>query len=147
MVINGVKIESILTELERIQKLSEDRSKQTAAIIINPKGERIFACNNYTAGVDITDEKYHLRPEKYLYIEHAERNAIYRAAKKGISIHRATMICTWFPCVECARAIIKSGIKRLYYLEEPVAELRLFSFDKSLELLKLAGVKHEKLER
>ena len=44
---------------------------------------------------------------------HAEINAIVFAAKFGISIQGATMYTTISPCIECSKAIIQSGIKRL----------------------------------
>lgn len=48
-------------------------------------------------------------PDKYNFIEHAERNAIYKAAKEGISLDKSIMITTLFPCIECIRAIICCG--------------------------------------
>lgn len=50
---------------------------------------------------------------KYLWIEHAERNAIYGAASAGIRLQGATLYTTLFPCADCSRAIIQSGITRL----------------------------------
>lgn len=50
---------------------------------------------------------------RYLVIEHAERAAIYKAANKRKRIKGATMYCTRFPCSDCARAIISTGITRL----------------------------------
>ena len=51
--------------------------------------------------------------EKYKWIEHAERNAIFAASRNGISLVGTTMFLTWFPCEGCARAIIQVGISRL----------------------------------
>ena len=52
-------------------------------------------------------------PERYVWIEHAERCAIYDAAIEGISVDGATLYCTRFPCVDCARAICYFRISRL----------------------------------
>ena len=52
-------------------------------------------------------------PEKYFWIEHAERNAIYLAARQGISTNGARMFVDLTPCVDCARAIIQAGIAEL----------------------------------
>lgn len=49
-------------------------------------------------------------PEKYDYIEHAERAVIYKAAQAGYSTAGATMYAVWFSCPDCARAIIASGV-------------------------------------
>jgi dCMP deaminase len=52
---------------------------------------------------------------KYPYSEHSERNAIYNAARRGIALEGATLYLYsekgYYPCDECARAIIQSGIK------------------------------------
>jgi dCMP deaminase len=44
---------------------------------------------------------------------HAEQNAIVQAAAFGVSIRDATLYCTHFPCVLCAKLIINAGVKRL----------------------------------
>jgi dCMP deaminase len=51
------------------------------------------------------------RPEKYLWIEHAERNAIYNAARVGIALEGCRVfVYGGFPCADCARAIVQCGI-------------------------------------
>ncbi len=52
-------------------------------------------------------------PEKYVWIEHAERNALYLAARRGIRTRGCTLVVELVPCVECARAIIQAGIARV----------------------------------
>jgi dCMP deaminase len=46
---------------------------------------------------------------------HAEQNAIIQAAMHGVSIKDATLYCTTFPCIICAKMIINAGIKTIYY--------------------------------
>lgn len=48
---------------------------------------------------------------------HAEMDAITSAARKGIPVKGSTLYCTTFPCHECARLIISSGIRRVIYIE------------------------------
>ena len=65
------------------------------------------------------------RPEKYYWIEHAERNAIYNAASKGISIESLTMYNTTpIPCTGCMRGIINSGIKTIFVSDQDWPEWR-----------------------
>jgi deoxycytidylate deaminase len=64
-------------------------------------------------------EFFNQRPYKYNVMGHAERGAIFNAARGGYSTMGATMIASWFPCVPCATAIIGSGIKRLFVIEGP----------------------------
>jgi len=46
---------------------------------------------------------------------HAEMNAISFAARYGTSTDGATLICSWSPCLECAKIVVGSGIKEVYY--------------------------------
>jgi len=59
--------------------------------------------------VDDIKERY-TAPAKYKWVEHAERNAIYNAAATGHKCFGSRMYITWFPCSDCARAIIQAGI-------------------------------------
>lgn len=52
---------------------------------------------------------------KYMYVCHSELNAILNAGK---DLHDSTIYVTLFPCNECAKAIIQSGIKRIVYLDD-----------------------------
>ena len=63
---------------------------------------------------DDTDQRRYERPQKYFWTEHAERNAIYKAARLGISLRNNKMYFTSFPCADCLRAIIQAGIKKLF---------------------------------
>jgi dCMP deaminase len=54
------------------------------------------------------------RPEKYIWTEHAERNAIYAAAKTGTPLDGCRIYVTGMPCYDCCRAIIQAGIKEVY---------------------------------
>jgi dCMP deaminase len=49
-------------------------------------------------------------PDKYLWIEHAERNAIYSAARRGVALNGGVIYVQLMPCADCARAIIQAGI-------------------------------------
>lgn len=52
------------------------------------------------------------RPQKYSWVEHAERNAIYNAARHGIKIAGAKAYLNWepHPCADCCRGLIQAGI-------------------------------------
>lgn len=49
----------------------------------------------------------------YFLLEHAERDAIGAAFRKGKNLEGGTIYCTLYPCADCARAIVASGIKRV----------------------------------
>lgn len=71
---------------------------------------------------------------------HAEMNAILQCAKFGVPTEGAEIYVTHFPCLNCTKAIIQSGIKTIYYAED----YRNHSY--AIELLKEAGVNVEKVE-
>lgn len=58
------------------------------------------------------------RPAKYMYYEHSERNAIYNAARVGVSTLDAIAYVTGPPCCDCARGLIQAGIAYIYYPKE-----------------------------
>lgn len=47
---------------------------------------------------------------------HSELNALLQCALNGVSSAGATLYCTDFPCINCAKAIVQGGVRRLVYL-------------------------------
>ena len=93
---------------------SKDRSRKVGCVIAGPNNEiRTTGYNGFPRGVNDDVEYRHERPMKYKWTEHAERNAIYNAARNGISISGCTIYVPWYPCMDCARAIVQSGISKL----------------------------------
>ena len=95
---------------------SEDRDRKVGCVITGPDNElRSVGYNGLPRSVDAAVPSRLMRDggEKYKWVEHAERNAIFAAAKTGIPLSGCTMYLTWFPCEECARAIVQVGISRL----------------------------------
>jgi len=70
------------------------------------------------------------------YVLHAEANAITKVAKSGNSSEGATLYITTAPCIECAKLIIQSGIKRVVYSEE-------YRKSEGIDLLKRANIEVE----
>lgn len=64
---------------------------------------------------------------------HAETNAIAFAARAGVSVEGCTMYCTMSPCINCAKVIVNSGIKKLVYMEK-------YRDTTGLDLLRSAGI-------
>lgn len=96
-----------------VAERSRDLSRRTGAVLVRGGGVAFTTgCNDLPHGVlDLPERR--ARPAKYKWTEHAERNAIYRAAREGIPTNGAEMFLTWYPCADCARAIIQAGIVRL----------------------------------
>lgn len=97
---------------------SKDRSRGVGCVIVGPDKEiRSTGFNGFPRGLDDDRESRHERPAKYAWTEHAERNAIYNAARIGVSLKGCTLYVPWFPCIDCARAIVQSGITILVGFE------------------------------
>ena len=94
------------------------------------------------AVLQISVESRHDRPAKYKWTEHAERNAIYSVARNGGTKLRGCKIYVpWFPCVDCARAIIQSGISAVYAYEPDFNDPRWGAdFKIAVEMFEEAGV-------
>ena len=78
---------------------------------------------------------------KYMYVCHAELNAILNAR---IPLTGSKLYVTLFPCNECAKAIIQSGIKEVVYLSDKYAETS--SVRASKRMFDAAGVKYTHLK-
>lgn len=136
-----------MTDIDFIQaavnvaKSSPDRSRKVGCIIVDPADHvRAQGCNDFPIGVAASEER-HERPEKYLWIEHAERNAIYSAARAGVSLQGCRIYLPWFPCMDCARAIIQAGIVELIAIEPDLTDKTWGAqFTRALQMLREAGV-------
>lgn len=97
---------------------SPDPSTQNGAVLARRTEDGLelvtetFTFNEFPRGVAYTDERWE-RPLKYQVIEHAERNAVFAAARSGIATDGLVMVCPWAACADCARAIIQAGIAEL----------------------------------
>ena len=69
---------------------------------------------------------------------HAEANAITKIARSGNNSDGATLYVTDAPCIECAKLIIQSGIKRVVYA-------RSYRLTDGIELLTKAGIEVEQM--
>ena len=73
------------------------------------------------------------------YVLHAEANAITKLARSSNSSDGATLYVTASPCIECAKLIIQSGIKRVIYTEK-------YRLTDGIDLLERAGIEVEYLD-
>lgn len=102
------------------QKTSTDPSTQNGALLVKPDfGVVAMGANHFPFGVKETLERWE-RPLKYKYVEHAERNSIFDAARNGKKTAGLIMYCPWFACADCARAIIQVGIREVVGHNTPI---------------------------
>ena len=97
---------------ELVRTKSKDRSTQVGAIIVRDRRIISTGYNGFPAMVNDDVDSRHERPAKYFWTEHAERNAIYTAARLGMILVGATIYITGggIACADCSRAIIQAGI-------------------------------------
>ena len=92
---------------------SKDPATKQGAVIVSPHNRVVsIGYNGFPRGSnDDVPERYE-RPEKYLWFEHAERNAIYNAERPLIG---CTLYTCGLSCVPCARGIIQVGISEVVF--------------------------------
>ncbi|PKK96519.1 MAG: cytidine deaminase [Tenericutes bacterium HGW-Tenericutes-3] len=125
---------------------SKDPSTQVGACIINPD-KRIVGIGYNGLPQGCNDEDYPWANEgdfvdtKYPYVVHAEANAILNATTnlKGSSIY-----VTLFPCNECAKLIIQSGIKEIVFESNKYADSK--EHKAAIKMLKSSGVVYRQIE-
>ena len=130
---------------EQVKLKSKDQSTQIGAVIVGEDKEVLSTgYNSFPRGLDDSLQERQERPEKYFWFEHAERNAIYNAARIGVSLKNSTIYLTsGIPCMDCARGIVNSGIKTVYCKEVCTTKNKEKweeSQKKSLQLLLECGV-------
>lgn len=126
---------------------SKDPNTKVGACIVD-KDHKVVSIgyNGMPTGVDESQISWN-RGEgldsKYLYVCHAEFNAILNT-RNGSALNGCTIYVTLFPCNECAKAIIQTGIKELVYNENKYE--KTVETQASLKMLKLAGIKIRKYD-
>lgn len=128
---------------------SKDPSTQVGACIVS-SDNRVLSAGYNGAPNGFDDDKFPWGRDgnpletKYLYVCHAEANAIdnFRGYKK--EFEGARIYVDLFPCNECAKRIIQSGIKEVIYLSDKYADKDAFKASKLL--FDSCGVKYRKLD-
>lgn len=80
---------------------------------------------------------------KYLYVVHAELNAIMNTQNREW-LRDATLYCTLFPCNECAKVIIQSGIRTVLYLDDRYHDTDAATAAR--RMFEISGVKYKKIQ-
>lgn len=126
---------------QQVSTWSKDPSTKVGCVIVDPHTQAILSTgfNGFPRGVQERDTELDVkhprevitlndlhpvrwqRPEKYKWVEHAERNAVFNAARNGIAINGcwAYMNFAPCPCTDCARALIQSGIIKIVGPDRP----------------------------
>ena len=110
------------------------KRRQVGALVVKDKMIISDGFNGTPSGFEnvCEDENQVTRP----YVLHAEANAITKLARSHNNSDEATLYVTASPCIECAKLIIQSGIKRVVYGEK-------YRLDDGIQLLERAGIEVE----
>ena len=127
-------------------KRSKDPSTQVGACIVNNKNKIVGAgYNGLPMGCDDDEFPWEKQGEfldtKYPYICHAELNAILNNI--GMDLKDCKIYTALFPCNECTKAIIQSGIREVIYLSDKYKGSDIFKASKIM--LDKAGVTYRKV--
>ena len=126
---------------------SKDPSTQVGACIVSP--DNIIISTGYNGmPKGCSDDEFpwertgeDANATKYPFVVHAELNAILNA--NGRDLRDSRIYVALFPCNECAKAIIQSGVKEVLYLSDKYKDTMLNLASK--KMLDAAGVKYTKL--
>lgn len=111
----------LLKMAKEVASWSKDDSTQVGAVITNQDGGPVsWGFNGMPMGINDTVEARHVRPYKYKWMAHAERNAMDLAPKGDLS--DCVMFVTFSPCTNCAQSIIQRKIKTLVIDEDFTAD-------------------------
>ena len=125
-----------------ISERSKDPNTQTGACIVNQNNIIIgVGYNGFPRGCSDDELPWGRDGEfcdkKYAFVVHAEANALMNT---NGSTKNAKVYCTLFPCNECAKHIIQSGIKEVIYESDKYHDDKIW--EASRKMLDLANIKY-----
>jgi len=127
-------------------KRSKDPQTQVGACIVN-RDKKIMGIGYNGFPIGIEDKEFpwgstgDYLDTKYAYVVHAEVNAVLNSTS---SLKDCTLYVTLFPCNECAKIIIQSGIKEVIFQEDKYADSELVLASK--KMFEAAKIKYRQIE-
>lgn len=101
-----------------ISARSQDPSSKFGALLVDKKNSILASgYNGIPRGIEYRPEFFD-RPDKYMWFVHAEQNAIFQCAARGVATENSTMYVQAYPCIECMKAIIQAGVTSLVVPEK-----------------------------
>jgi dCMP deaminase len=103
-----------------MSKRSPDAQTKVGAVLVRDK---TIITSGYNGHIREARDEFipNIRPDKYPFMMHAEVNAIFNAARLGLSTLNSTCYCTHQPCEQCLQFLWQSGIREIVYLENSFA--------------------------
>jgi deoxycytidylate deaminase len=136
------KYAKLLKECYTYSQKSAHPHTHNAALLFDGKKIVLEGVNQFPPGVK--HEDYRLEEgNRNIYINHAETDVIYRAAREGIKTEGLTMVMAWLPCIPCANSIISAGIEQLIchkQMIERTKEKWQEELKEAVKIMKEAGI-------
>lgn len=128
-----------LSLARHISAWSKDPSSKVGCVLVNDRIVVGMGYNGFPRGVLDLDVRYNDRPTKYLYVQHAEANAVLNASGP---VKGATAYVTHPPCANCTGMLIQSKVRRVIAAVPDATMAQRFeaSFKASREMATEAGV-------
>ena len=126
---------------DEVQSWSKDPSTKCGCVIVRDRRILSTGYNGLPTNLSDSLTRYQDREYKLATIIHAEKNAIFNAAKNGSTTEGSTAYVTWPPCSQCASALIQAGVAKVVCPNPNTAPERWrANFQIANELLYEAGV-------
>lgn len=122
---------------EHVADWSKDPSTKVGCVIVDQQDRVVsLGFNGFPRGVKDLDLRYTDKETKYLFVAHAERNALDNAP---LSVEGCTLYSPLLPCNECAKSIIQKGITRVVSYA-PIEDRPHLNWDITKQMFLEAGV-------
>lgn len=130
MTIKGLEVDKRYLRMATIwAENSYCQRRKVGALLVKDKMIISDGYNGTPSGFEnVCEDEHNVTKD---YVLHAEANAITKVAKSNNNSQGATLYCTASPCIECAKLIIQSGIKRVVYSEKYRNNLGLSLLEKA----------------
>ena len=122
---------------EHVATWSKDPSTQVGCVIVDKQNRVVsLGFNGFPRGIKDLVNRYENKETKYLFVAHAERNALDNAP---LSVEGCTLYSPLLPCNECAKSIIQKGITKVVSYE-PIEDRPYLRWDITKQMFLEAGV-------
>jgi len=98
---------------QEVQSWSKDPSTKCGCVLVKDRRILSTGYNGLPASLSDSLERYQNREFKLASIIHAEKNALFNAAKNGTNTDGSTAYITWPPCSQCTSALLQAGISKV----------------------------------
>ena len=103
----------------RVAQESHAVRLMVGAVFVSPDGVMSIGINGLPAGGDnVCEFRDGDELKTKLTVSHAEENLISKLLREGVSTKGGTVFLTHAPCIQCAKILVGSGIKHLYYMSK-----------------------------